>query len=103
MRTNGESECPKPDEPEPNKDGQRRLTEDGESDHGGWGIDERYAANLHGVLLCFDRIIITGTLPGACDAGASPDTLRCRHRPLRKRIKIPDPWDFFSGALRTDQ
>src|SRR6201997_4249463 len=26
---------------------------------------ERYAANLHGVLSCFDRILITGTLPGA--------------------------------------
>jgi 4-hydroxy-3-methylbut-2-enyl diphosphate reductase len=30
---------PKPDEPEPNKDYDRCLTEDGESDHGGWGID----------------------------------------------------------------
>jgi hypothetical protein len=31
-------------------------------------LAERYAANLHGVLSCFDRIIITGTLPGACYA-----------------------------------
>ena len=31
-------------------------------------LEERYAANLHGVLSCFDRIIITGTLPGACYA-----------------------------------
>ena len=31
-------------------------------------LTERYAANLHGVLSCFDRIIITGTLPGACYA-----------------------------------
>ena len=30
---------------------------------------ERYAANLHGVLSCYDRIIVTGTLPGACYAG----------------------------------
>lgn len=29
---------------------------------------DRYAANMHGVLSCFDRIIITGTLPGACHA-----------------------------------
>ena len=28
-------------------------------------LAERYATNLHGVLSCFDRIIITGTLPGA--------------------------------------
>lgn len=28
----------------------------------------RYAANMHGVLSCYDRILITGTLPGACYA-----------------------------------
>ena len=32
------------------------------------GLVERYAANIHGVLSCFDRIIIVGTLPGACYA-----------------------------------
>ena len=32
------------------------------------GMVERYSANLHGVLSCFDRIIIVGTLPGACYA-----------------------------------
>jgi len=26
----------------------------------------RYASNRHGVLSCFDRIIIVDTLPGAC-------------------------------------
>ena len=31
-------------------------------------LTDRYAANLHGVLSCYDRIIITGTLPGACYA-----------------------------------
>jgi hypothetical protein len=31
-------------------------------------LSERYAENLHGVLSCFDRILITGTLPGACYA-----------------------------------
>lgn len=31
-------------------------------------LTERYAANLHGVLSCFDRLIVTGTLPGACYA-----------------------------------
>ncbi len=31
-------------------------------------LAERYATNMHGVLSCFDRIIITGTLPGACYA-----------------------------------
>jgi hypothetical protein len=36
---------------------------------GAMALSERYTANLHGVLSCFDRIILTGTLPGACYAG----------------------------------
>jgi len=32
-------------------------------------MTERCATNLHGVLSCFDRITITGTLPGACYPG----------------------------------
>lgn len=31
-------------------------------------LTERYAANLHGVLSCYNRIIVTGTLPGVCYA-----------------------------------
>lgn len=34
----------------------------------GNGLVERCASNLHGVLSCFDRVIIVGTLPGACYA-----------------------------------
>jgi hypothetical protein len=34
-------------------------------------LAERYVANLHGVLSCYDRIIVTGTLPGSCHAGGS--------------------------------
>ena len=29
-------------------------------------LTERYKDGLLGVLSCFDRIVITGTLPGAC-------------------------------------
>src|SRR5258708_24260123 len=58
---------------------------------------ERYAANLHGVLSCFDRILITGTLPGACYAAGMTSFLNA-HRirifdytgfaePLRERIR----------------
>jgi hypothetical protein len=32
-------------------------------------LTDRYATNFHGVLSCYDRIIVTGTLPGACYAG----------------------------------
>jgi len=29
---------------------------------------EKYRERMHGVLSCYDRIVITGTLPGACHA-----------------------------------
>jgi hypothetical protein len=32
-------------------------------------LTERYRERLAGVLSCYDRIVITGTLPGACYAG----------------------------------
>jgi hypothetical protein len=31
-------------------------------------LTERYRERLAGVLFCYDRIIVTGTLPGACYA-----------------------------------
>ena len=31
-------------------------------------LTERYRDRLAGVLSCYDRIVITGTLPGACYA-----------------------------------
>lgn len=60
-------------------------------------LTERYAANLHGVLSCFDRIIITGTLPGACYADGMTSYLYAHGirifdyprfaEPLRERIR----------------
>jgi len=38
-------------------------------------LAERYEANLHSVLSCYDRIIITGTLPGACCTGGMTSLL----------------------------
>ena len=32
-------------------------------------LTERYGEHIAGVLSCYDRILITGTLPGACFAG----------------------------------
>ena len=32
-------------------------------------LTDRYHDRLHGVLNCYDRIVITGTIPGACYAG----------------------------------
>jgi len=31
-------------------------------------LTERYRERLAGVLSCYDRIIVTGTLPGSCYA-----------------------------------
>jgi len=60
-------------------------------------LTERYAANLYGMLSCYDRIIITGTLPGACYAGGMTSFLYSRGirifdyprfaEPLRERIR----------------
>jgi len=57
----------------------------------------RYAANMRGVLSCYDRILITGTLPGACYAGGMTSFLYSRGirifdyaqfaEPLRDRIR----------------
>ena len=60
-------------------------------------LTERYAVNLHGVLSCYDRMIITGTLPGACYAGGMTSFLYAQGirifdyprfaEPLRERIR----------------
>ena len=40
---------------------------------------ERYKDDLQGVLSCFDRIVITGTLPGACYAKGMTSYLYSQH------------------------
>jgi len=41
-------------------------------------LTERYAAQIAGVLSCYDRILITGTLPGVCFAEGMARYLRAR-------------------------
>lgn len=52
----------------------------------------RYAVNMHGVLSCYDRILIMGTLPGACyaDGMSAPHWGRVLLS-LRCIIARPDP------------
>jgi len=57
-------------------------------------LTERYQAELLGVLSCYDRMIITGTLPGACYAGGMTSFLHSRH------IKIFDYAKVFADPLR---
>jgi hypothetical protein len=42
-------------------------------------LTERYQDCLAGVLSCHDRIVITGTLPGACYAVGMTSFLNTRH------------------------
>jgi hypothetical protein len=58
---------------------------------------ERYRDRIAGVLTCYDRIVITGTLPGACYAAGMTSFLNAKHirifdyprfaEPLRERIR----------------
>ena len=60
-------------------------------------LTERFAPNLHGVLSCYDRLVVTGTLPVACYAGRMTSFLYSRGvcildyprfaEPLRDRIR----------------
>ena len=60
-------------------------------------LTERYRDRLAGVLSCYDRIVITGTLPGACYAAGMTSFLNARGirifdyprfaEPLRERIR----------------
>jgi hypothetical protein len=60
-------------------------------------LSERYRERLAGVLSCYDRIIVTGTLPGVCYAKGMTAFLSARHirifdyprfaEPLRDRLR----------------
>jgi hypothetical protein len=56
-------------------------------------LTERYRERLAGVLSCYDRIIITGTLPEACYAGGMMRFL------LARQIRIFD-YPQFAAPLR---
>ena len=56
-------------------------------------LTERYDEHIAGVLSCYDRILITGTLPGACFAGGMTHIL------YLKGIRIFD-YAQFAAPLR---
>ena len=56
-------------------------------------LTDRYATHIRGVLSCFDRILITGTLPDICHAQAFTRELN------RRRIRIFD-FTQFAQPLR---
>ena len=57
-------------------------------------LTDRYSANLRGVLSCYDRLIVTGTLLGACYAGGMTSSL------YAKGIRIFDYPRFAEPLLR---
>ena len=57
-------------------------------------LTERYKNDLRGVLSCYDRIIITGTLPGVCYARGMTSYL------YDHEIKIFDYANVFADPLR---
>ena len=61
-------------------------------------LTERYASQIHGVLSCFDRVVITGTIPGICHSDGMAAHLRSHNirlfdyprfaEPLRDEIRV---------------
>ncbi len=56
-------------------------------------ITERYHDQIVGVISCFDRIVIAGTLPDICHAGAMAAQLTTR------KMRIFDYGDFVDPIL----
>ena len=54
-------------------------------------LTKRYAANLHGVLSCYDRILIVGTVPGACYAAGMTSFLYSRGIRIFDYAKFAEP------------
>lgn len=58
-------------------------------------LTDKYAKRMHGVVSCFDRIIVTGTLPGLCYGEGMASYLRAQG------IRIFD-YPRFAETLRDD-
>jgi len=54
-------------------------------------LTERYAAQIAGVLSCYDRLIIMGTLPGVCYAEGMAAYLRAHDIPLFDYARFVEP------------
>jgi len=56
-------------------------------------LEERYDERIAGVLSCWDRIVVTGTLPTVCHAGGMTNFL------YHNGIRIFD-YPEFAGTLK---
>ena len=60
-------------------------------------LTERYKDDLLGVLSCFDRVVITGTLPGACYAKGMTSFIT-NSKSTNPSATATDAWDAFGKA-----
>ncbi len=60
-------------------------------------LTERYGERLHGVLSCYDRIVITGTLPGICYAAGMTRFLNAKGFRIFDYARFAEP---LRGLIR---
>jgi len=64
---------------------------------------ERHQDKIAGVISCFDRVVITGTLPDIGYAGAMASYLRYHNADLpspKKIMRVPYPQTINGAAIR---
>ena len=52
---------------------------------------ERYGDRIAGVLTCYDRMVITGTLPGPCYAAGMTSSLNARQIRIFEYTRFAEP------------
>jgi hypothetical protein len=62
-------------------------------------LTERYAAQIAGVLSCYDRMVITGTLPSVCFPEGMATFLRSHGQRLFDYPRFAEP---LREAIRTN-
>ena len=62
-------------------------------------LTNRYAANLHEVLSCYDHILIVGTMPGACYAGGMTNFLYSRGIRIFDYAKVAATVNQLKGSV----
>src|ERR1035438_1311695 len=55
-------------------------------------LTERHASQVAGVLGCYDRMLILGSLPGICSAGGMTSFLYKRQVRIFDYAKFPEPF-----------
>src|ERR1700687_118751 len=62
-------------------------------------LTDRYARQIRGVLSCYDRVVVTGTIPGVCYAEGMAAFLRAQHIRIFDFPRFAEP---LRDAIRTN-